>query len=222
MRKIELAGAALCLPERAEGDLFTVCVPAGREFARMLEEIWNNLPPLAVLAVPAGSWEALSPFAAPALREGEPDFTPGADAALARAAEAFEQARQGCPLLPRPAFAGYSLAGLTALYGLHAGWGETFSAFASLSGSLWMEGWAGFADSHPAPPDGRAYLSLGGKEEKAGSPRMRRVGEETRAEVDRLKMQLSRENLHFTLHPGGHAANVPGRWTAALIWLSAK
>ena len=222
MRKIELAGAALCLPERAEGDLFTVCVPAGREFARMLEEIWNNLPPLAVLAVPAGSWEALSPFAAPALREGEPDFTPGADAALARAAEAFEQARQGYPLLPRPAFAGYSLAGLTALYGLHAGWGETFSAFASLSGSLWMEGWDAFAESHPVPPEARAYLSLGGKEVKAGYPRMRRVGEATRAEAARLKMQLPPRSLHFTLHPGGHFKDIPGRWRAALCWLAEK
>ena len=222
MRTIQSDGAVLCLPDRADGALYTVCCIAGEDFAGELAGIWETLPPVAVILVPPGKWEALSPFPAPALREGEPDFTPGADAVLDRAAAAYDRLKRDYPLQPGPAIAGYSLAGLTALYGLHGGWGGKFSAFASLSGSLWMEGWDAFAESHPVPPEARAYLSLGGKEEKAGNPRMRRVGEATRAEAARLKMQLPPRSLHFTLRPGGHFKDVPGRWRAALCWLAEK
>ncbi len=222
MNKIQRDGAVLCLPDQVEGKLFTVCCIADEGFGEELGAIWDNLPPVAALLIPPGRWEDLSPFPAPALREGDPDFTPGAEKVLNRAAETFEKLQRDFPLQSSPALAGYSLAGLTALYGLHAGWGKVFSAFGSMSGSLWMEGWNEFALSHPVPPEARVYLSLGGKEEKAGNPRMRRVGEATRAEVNRLKMQLPAKNLHFTLHPGGHFKDIPGRWEAAIRWLAEK
>ena len=88
MRTIQSDGAVLCLPDRADGALYTVCCIAGEDFAGELAGIWETLPPVAVILVPPGKWEALSPFPAPALREGEPDFTPGADAVLVRAAAA--------------------------------------------------------------------------------------------------------------------------------------
>ena len=219
MRKIQRPEGVLWLPEEAERPVFCAICFAGEDFDGMMPVIGQHLPPMALLAVPPGRWEALSPFPAPALREGEPDFTPGADEALHRAAEAFESVQRDFPLQDKPALAGYSLAGLTVLYGLHSGWGKYFSAFGSLSGSLWMEGWTEFAAAHPVPPDARVYLSLGGREEKAGNPRMRRVGDATRAEAALLKRELRPRNLRFTLHPGGHFKDIPGRWMAALDWI---
>lgn len=78
----------------------------------------------------------------------------------------------------RPSFvaiAGYSLAGLFAIYSLFRT--DIFSAAASASGSLWYPGFLDYADNHDTACKPRCiYLSLGDKESSAGSKVMRSVG----------------------------------------------
>ena len=60
--------------------------------------------------------------------------------------------------------AGYSLAGLFALWAVHET--ELFDGCACCSGSLWFGGWEEYSKTHGLKKPGTVYLSLGGKEEK--------------------------------------------------------
>ena len=61
MKQINENGAILCLPEKAEQPLFTVCCIGGEELAGELAAIEKALPPTALLVCPAENWFSLSP-----------------------------------------------------------------------------------------------------------------------------------------------------------------
>lgn len=120
------------------------------------------------------------------------------------------------------AIIGYSLAGLTALYAIYTC--PAFGRFASLSGSLWFDGWTGFVETaRPLRNDSRVYISLGKGEEHSRNPRMAEVGPNTRKMVEILKDRLNSEkNLLFHMNEGGHFTNIAGRHEHALTWLMKK
>ncbi len=117
------------------------------------------------------------------------------------------------------AIVGYSLGGLAALYAMYTC--PAFGRFASLSGSLWYDGWVGFMQSGiPLHTDSRVYISLGRSEENSRNPRMARVGECTRKTFVALEKQLTDGgNLQFQLNEGGHFTDIAGRHELALAWL---
>ena len=61
MMQIKENGAILCLPEKTEQPLFTVCCVGGEQLAGELAAIEKLLPPTALLICPAENWAALSP-----------------------------------------------------------------------------------------------------------------------------------------------------------------
>ncbi|WP_294490760.1 alpha/beta hydrolase [uncultured Ruminococcus sp.] len=163
-----------------------------------------DFPAPDMIAVSGVDWEHdLSPFKAPAIRKNEPDFTGGADGFLALLTSAvLPQAEM--MLSKKPVFkaiAGYSLAGLFALWSLYRC--DCFDAAASVSGSLWFEGFRTFAERENFMRKPNAiYLSLGDKEAKTRHPLMRTVQENTEALAAHYKKIGI--NTVFELNEGNH------------------
>ena len=121
-------------------------------------------------------------------------------------AEAALPERPGTKLL-----LGYSLGGLFAL------WAGTrtadFPLLASVSGSLWYDGWCEYLEANPCRGQ-RVYLSLGEKEPKARNPRMARVGDCT----EKTEALLRASGVETTLewNPGGHFNEPEARMARAV------
>ena len=165
-----------------------------------------------VVKVPVADWnDALTPWPAPGLRHREP-FGGHADATLGALLErvASDDPR-AC------AIAGYSLGGLFALYAFTRS--DRFDAAASLSGSLWFDGWNDYLAGAAFPGAGRfAYLSLGTKEKRGMRERLKTVEDETRRTEALLR--AAGVDTEFALTPGAHFDHVPDRIAAGFVALA--
>ena len=106
------------------------------------------------------------------------------------------------------AIAGYSLVGLFALWSVFQT--DAFDRAASVSGSLWFDGFMDCMRSS-TPPNGlrQIYLSLGDKEKNARNQRMAAVEDYTRQAAELLREWNI--PVMFELNPGGHFQDIPGR-----------
>ena len=171
----------------------------------------------------AADWERdYTPWPAPGL-PGREAFTGAAGAYLRFLTETVRPTLLSAYPVHREAayhtVAGYSLGGLFALWALFQT--DAFGAAASLSGSLWYDGWTDFLETHVPPQDARVYLSLGRSEERAGNPRMTAVGENTRRTYECLVKTLGEDRVTFEWNRGGHFTGIPNRWRKALAWMTA-
>ena len=154
-------------------------------------------------------WNAdMSPWEAPGLGRNDLPFPGGADAYLRKLVEEVLPAAEGSASLQPSVrmLAGYSLAGLFALYSMYSD--TPFTRFASMSGSLWYPGFAEFASSR-TPRAERVYLSLGDREPKTRHPVMAKVGECTESMYGLLKSQGV--EAEFEWNPGNHFSDPVGR-----------
>ena len=131
-------------------------------------EVWNechklNCPPFCLAAISNLDWNnELSPWKSPALYKNDGGFSGGADSYLSFLTEKIVP--DVCDSIgskpPYIALAGYSLAGLFAIYATYKT--DFFSRIVSASGSLWFPGFEEYAKSHEflKKPD-CIYLSLG-------------------------------------------------------------
>lgn len=167
-------------------------------------------------------WEgALSPWPAAALGRQSAAFAGGAAAHLswlqAKVLPTVE-AELAAPPCWR-GLAGYSLAGLFAVYALYRS--TAFARVASMSGSLWFEGFRAFAlQEVPAQLPQCVYFSLGDREKKTRHPLMRQVEENTRAVAERFR--ALGVDTQFRLEPGGHFQDAAGRTARGIAWLLAR
>ncbi len=160
---------------------------------------------VSIVAIDGADWNRdLSPWPAPKAFKSGGDFGGGADAF----AEKIARLIPACEAVTGPqelrAFAGYSLGGLFALWLIYKT--ELFSRAASVSGSLWFDGFTDYMAAN-TPHAERVYLSLGDKEKHARSPRMGCVEDRTREAADILRD--AGVEVSFELNPGGHFAQ-PG------------
>ena len=97
--------------------------------------------------------------------------------------------------------AGYSLAGLFALYAMYKT--DHFDRVASMSGSLWFPGFSDFALTHTMmkKPE-KVYLSLGDKEDRTRNALLRTVRENTEKFARYLCDQEIK--VRWELNPGNH------------------
>ena len=112
--------------------------------------------------------------------------------------------------------AGYSLAGLFALYAMYRS--EFFSRYAAVSGSLWFPGFTEFAaKENPIRRPERIYLSLGRKEPESGSPVMREVGDRT----DWLYHYYLSEGIEcmYEMNDGNHFTKPNERLVKGIRWI---
>lgn len=112
--------------------------------------------------------------------------------------------------------AGYSLAGLFALYAMYQT--TVFSRIASVSGSLWFPGIKNFIFSHELTnkPD-RIYFSLGSRERKTRNKNLQRVQENTE-EIEVFFRKQGIETV-FQLNPGNHFQDGALRCALGIEWM---
>ena len=174
--------------------------------------------PFSLVTVPVADWNRdLSPWAARRVFRGGADFGGGADAFLRTlegeivpAVRAELQTDAPCVL------AGYSLAGLCAVYAAYRT--AAFSGVISASGSLWFPGFSEFATSHAfARKPERVYFSLGDRESRTKHPVMRLVEDNTRRLCDAYAAQGV--ETAFELNPGSHFQDAELRLAKGIAWI---
>ena len=160
----------------------------------------------------------MSPWAIPPISNREPPCTGGADNYLQLLTEEIipgaERYVQGGTVWR--GLAGYSLAGLLAVYSMYHT--DRFSKIASISGSLWFPGLLEYATSHEMKkkPE-HLYLSLGDKECKTRNPYLKTVQDNT----EKLAAFYREQQIDaaFHLNPGNHYKEALERTTAGITWL---
>ena len=152
-----------------------------------------------------------------AFKKGEP-FTGGADDYLRLLVEEIIP-RAEKELAGPPAWrgiAGYSLAGLFALYAIYQT--DVFSRVGSMSGSLWFPGFKEYIFTHePKRLPDCIYFSLGDKESKTRNPVLKTVQENT--EEIRAFYQSKGIDTEFQMNPGNHFVQGIERTAAGIQWL---
>lgn len=175
--------------------------------------------PYSLLAVCVSDWNsALSPWKAPAVFKGESDFGCGADEYIAELVnEIVPAACSEHGLKPRAIYiAGYSMAGLFALYSLYKT--DFFAGCASCSGSLWFPGFSEYVCEHEfASAPSKLYLSLGDREAKTKNPVMATVEDKTRGISERYKAKGY--DVLFELNQGGHFTDPELRTAKGIKWI---
>ena len=176
-----------------------------------------SIPRPTLICIDGVDWDRdLSPWPAEKVVRGGADFSGGADAFLQVLLQDILPAAEA-DLSPawRGVF-GYSLAGLFSLWALTKT--DVFARCASVSGSLWFDGFVEYLSAHPllGTPK-RVYLSLGDKEEKAKNPRMQRV----RVATEQAREIITKQGVScaFELNPGGHFQDPLGRQKRAVLAL---
>lgn len=135
----------------------------------------------------------LSPWPAEKVFRTGKDFAGGADAFLQELVETVIPAAEPVPCAKR-LLAGYSLGGLFAVYAsLNT---EAFHCIASVSGSMWYDGFVDYALARPCLAE-RTYMSLGEREKHTRNRRMACIEEASRAVAEHLGCEL-------VMNPGGH------------------
>ena len=120
------------------------------ERERILDHLGEHKAQAAFVFISGFDWnQNLSPWPAPAAWKGTPDFSGGANAFLDElTGEVLPEVRVELGYDPAwYGIAGYSLAGLFAVYSLYRT--DVFRRAASASGSMWFDDFREYAVSHP-------------------------------------------------------------------------
>ena len=179
-------------------------------------------PPFTLVAISDLDWNHdMVPWdSPPAFKNTEP-CTGGADDYLRLLTEKIiPTAEREIPSVPRwRGIAGYSLAGLFALYAIHQT--DLFSRVGSISGSLWFPNMKEYIFSHEPKrwPD-HMYFSLGNKESKTKNPILRTVQENT--EEISAYYQSKEIDTVFQLNPGNHFVQSVERTAAGIAWILSR
>lgn len=174
---------------------------------------------VALVLLPDVDWNGeLSPWPAQKVFRGGEDFSGKAAGYLRLLTESIipqTEAMLKMPVMHR-GIAGYSLAGLFAVYALWES--SVFDRAASMSGSLWYDGFSDyFLGTQPAEVPKKVYLSLGEQEKRTRNPRMAQVENATELLYQRL-LHLGTETV-FIHHPGGHFRDVSQRIQQGILWI---
>lgn len=178
-----------------------------------------DCPPFTLVAVSDLDWNHdMAPWDSPPTFKNADPCTGGADNYLRLLTKeiipAVEKEINGVPRWR--GIAGYSLAGLFALYAIYQT--DLFSLVGSMSGSLWFPGMKEYIFSHEPKhwPD-RMYFSLGDKESKTRNPVLRSVRQNTE-EIQAFYQNKGIDTV-FQLNPGNHFVQSAERTSAGIAWM---
>ena len=172
-----------------------------------------------LVAISGLNWEHdMVPWDIPPISSKDTPCTGGADAYLELLlTEILPQAEKnvlGTPLWR--GIAGYSLAGLFALYSIYRT--DVFSRAASVSGSLWFPDFPAFVRSHtPKQSPECIYFSLGDKEHKTRNPFLQTIRQNT----EKIETFYEQQGVAttFQLNPGNHFQDAALRTAAGIRWV---
>ena len=192
----------------------------GHEGGQVFQQLQSSgCPDFTLVAVSNLEWDHdMSPWAIPPISEKDTPCTGGADdyldLLLHRILPEAEKALPG--IHSWRGIAGYSLAGLFAVYAMYQS--DVFSRVASMSGSLWFPGIKEYLVSHkPKRRPDCLYFSLGEKESKTRNPILKNVRQNTEA----ISAFYQSQGIHtvFHLNPGNHYDHAAERTAAGICWL---
>ena len=190
----EKAGSPLLVLNHYEGDGRSVMEAAG----------WSDSRDFNLLCVSHLNWDQdMTPWYCPPVMAKGSSYAGGADAYLQALVEEILPGALA-RISGKPAYvgiAGYSLAGLFALYALYRT--DMFARAASISGSLWYPDFREYVLSHEMKrkPD-KLYLSLGDKEARTRNPYMGQVQKNTEMIADHYRN--AGIDVVWELNPGNH------------------
>ena len=166
-----------------------------------------------LVTVPVRDWNReLSPWEAPPVF-GDRAFGNGAPSFLNEVLETVRLVREKTGKEQRAILAGYSLAGLFALWACTRT--DAFSGIVAASPSVWFPGFGEYRAAHPV--QARAvYLCLGDREARTRNPMMARVADAIREEDERLGAQGIPHVLEW--NPGNHFQDPQGRTAKGILW----
>ena len=218
--KMEAAGRSLTVFPSDSGDAPLVVVNTfGDEGGKVYDAVKAaSGMNFSFLAVSGLEWNRdMSPWDNPPVFKREPPFRGGADSYLKDLVDVIIPAAvDGTGIKPSyKVLAGYSLAGLFAIYSMYRT--DVFSRIASASGSLWFPGITEFVrDNEPLRLPERLYLSLGDRESGTRDPVMSKVGENTSMIFEEFGKK-GVETVYET-NPGNHFSDPEGRMAKAIVW----
>lgn len=203
--------------ERVPTIYLPVVMGNGSEVYDRCQEL--DCPPFTLVAIGGLDWNReLSPWACDgAVRDSEPFGGQASEFLDELLNQIVPQVESSLPCPPSwRGIAGYSLAGLFALWALWQT--DVFERAASASGSLWFPGFIDYARERTmtATPDA-VYLSLGKKETKTPNRMMRHVLDDTRA-MEELLIERGIPTT-LALNPGNHFAQTDLRMAHAIHWI---
>ena len=179
----------------------------------------DGCPAFTLVSVSNLDWNHdMSPWEIPPVFKNTEPCTGGADDYLKLLIEKImpEAEREIKGTVSWRGIAGYSLAGLFALYSLYRT--DIFSRAASMSGSLWYPGISEYISSHTMKriPD-CLYFSLGSKEARTRNHYMKTVQENT----EKIEEYYREKGIStvFQLNPGNHYKDAEKRTAAGIHWL---
>ena len=182
----------------------------------------TGCPPFTLVAISNLDWNHdMVPWDGPSSFKNAESCTGGADDYLRLLTEEIiPTAEKGIAGVPCwRGIAGYSLAGLFALYAIYQT--DLFSHVGSMSGSLWYPGMKEYIFSHePKRRPDCIYFSLGDKESKTRNPVLRSVRQNT--EEIQAFYQAKGIDTVFQLNPGNHYDHAVERTAAGLCWLLSR
>lgn len=190
------------------------------ELDRLVEQIDKLLPselPYTLFTYQSTDWNTdFSPWAT--CMDRDRTFSGGGHALLGwLEGTALPYVKETYPTASAHYLAGYSLAGLFSLWAFYES--QQFEGAACCSGSLWFDGWDGYADAKQAPEGSAVYLSLGGKESNTRDPQMATIGEQYRKQAQRCRTDANIRKFVYELNRGGHFADPTGRMAKGIAWL---
>lgn len=173
-----------------------------------------------LVAIDGVDWDRdLSPWPAPRAFRGGKDFVGDSDVyckeltkQIIPSVEAF------IGITPKyRAIAGYSMAGLFAIYSLYRT--DIFQLVACVSGSLWYDGFLEFMrENRPICLPERVYFSLGDLESRTKNQRLAKVDACTQ-EAEMLFKNMGVRTI-YEINSGNHFSEVLERIAKGLRWLS--
>ena len=179
-------------------------------------------PPFTLVAISDLEWNHdMVPWDGPSAFKNAEPCTGGADDYLRLLTEEIiPTAEKGIAGVPCwRGIAGYSLAGLFALYAIYQT--DLFSRVGSISGSLWFPGMKEYIFSHePTCWPGCMYFSLGDKESKTRNQVLRNVRQNTE-EIHAFYRGKGIDTA-FQLNPGNHYNQAVERTVDGLCWLLSR
>ena len=204
--KIEYGGIQAVLYNKgpAGSPLIVLNTFSGEENDVLKELSAAEVTGFSLLSVYVPDWNRdMSPFKCHALFKNEEDFGGGAGAFLEKLVSGIiTEALKYMETAPEfTGIAGYSMAGLFALYALYNC--DVFGRAASVSGSLWFPGIKEYALSHePLKAPERIYLSLGDREDRSRDQILKTV----RTNTEELAAHYADSGIDtsFELNPGNH------------------
>ena len=199
-------------PQRGPYVLVNTALKDGDTIFEMVQTIYTESFDLICLNVPHWN-DDLSPWFAPRLFKNDTDCGGQADAYLKKVMHIVES------LIPDGStiiIAGYSLAGLFALYSGYQS--DCFCGIVCASASLWFPQWMDYVVDHTISPSVKAiYFSIGDKESKTKNS----ILQTTQKNTEQLARFYHDQGIEtfFELNPGNHFVDNELRLTKGIAWM---